>query len=198
MLSQSFLRKKSKILCFHDILQEKNADIKKKNYCEILPEPLEVNGYEIVRTLFLQHKKTVRAKTPWKHKPYKWENHIAGEFHHKAQKCALEAFDKLKLWLEDPPESFRKLVEEGKATNKVTIWVNEIRHSFSTVKRYRSRKAYFWHWDEEGFPYPLLNDFKKGTWIWESTLWKRGCEHPDLEEVKMYLDYLTRRNKGRA
>lgn len=62
----------------------------------------------------------------------------------------------------------------------------------------RDRAAYFWHWNQDRkLPSLAMSRFDRGTWVWESNVYRERCTHPDLKEMKRYLKYAIQRLKAK-
>ncbi|RYZ64168.1 MAG: hypothetical protein EOP09_16390 [Proteobacteria bacterium] len=56
------------------------------------------------------------------------------------------------------------------------------------------RDAYFWYWtDAAKRPVVSLNQYQKGSWMWEVIATPSSCTQPNIPELRRFLDWSTRR-----
>ncbi len=95
------------------------------------------------------------------------------------QKCAVEAYNKLLEFLNNPPAKFVELKDKG-ATPRFYLWTNDYTEA-SASEEFRPNQ--FWHWNRG------TKDYSKGYWKWESTVDRAGkCLVPDDSQVSTMID----------
>lgn len=101
--------------------------------------------------------------------------------------CAVQAYNKLMEFYQNPPIGMKKLIEVGQTTNHFFLWVNDYTTASDTEE---VRPNNFWHWNRG------TKDYSQGYYKWESTLTKDGrCLVPDDQQIAERIAEITAKLK---
>lgn len=89
---------------------------------------------------------------------------------------------------------------EKRVTPELTfIIVTTDSESDRNALRRLDRDAYFWHWtDPVKKPVLSLNDYEKGSWVWEVIATPKTCVQPVVREIGRMFDWTSRRLTEKA
>lgn len=101
--------------------------------------------------------------------------------------------------LTDFQERIKPILAQGATSDLIFLVVSTDSENDRTALRKLDRDAYFWHWtDTAKKPVLSMNQYEKGSWVWEVIATPKSCIQPVIRDLGRYLDWTSRRQQEKG